>query len=85
MNTGKHTTETAQPEEDTNPSKEEIVAHIFKGLEDEKAGRVYDAREVVQKLREELFYSEKNIRYLEKVAKEMDEGINVCVHDLIEE
>ncbi len=31
------------------------------------------------------FYSEKNIRHLEKTAKEMDERKNVCIHELIED
>lgn len=31
------------------------------------------------------FYSEKNIRYLEKVIKDVNEGRNVHTHDLIEE
>lgn len=29
------------------------------------------------------FYSEKNVRYLEKAAKEMDGRKNVCIHELI--
>lgn len=32
----------------------------------------------------EPFYSEKNIRRLEKAAKDMDEHKNVCIHELIE-
>lgn len=31
------------------------------------------------------FYSEKNVRYLEKIAKDMNEGKNVSFHDLIED
>lgn len=31
------------------------------------------------------FYSERNIRYLEKTAKEMNERKNVSVHELIED
>lgn len=33
----------------------------------------------------DFFYSEQNVRYLEKAAKEMDERRNVCIHELIED